>query len=54
MYNFTDNGNYTIEIESGKFISTLYGQTEQMSLDFVISDGEFDNTEFDNAEFLVN
>ena len=54
VFNFTDNGNYTIEIESGKFISNLYGQTEQMSLDFVISDGEFDNTEFDNTEFLVN
>ena len=54
VYNFTENGNYTIEIESGKFISNLYGQTQQMSLDFVISDGEFDNTEFDNTEFLVN
>ena len=54
VYNFTENGNYTIAIESGKFISNLYGQTQQMSLGFVISDGEFDNTEFDNTEFLVN
>ena len=54
VYNFTENGNYSIEIESGKFINTLYGQTDQMSLEFFIFDGEFERTEFDNTEFLVN
>ena len=54
VYNFTENGNYSIEIESGKFINTLYGQTEQMILEFFIFDGEFERTEFDNTEFLVN
>lgn len=54
VYNFTENGSYTIEIESGKFINTLYGQTQQMSLEFDILEGEFERTEFDNTEFLVN
>ena len=53
-YTFTENGSYKIEIESGKFINTLYGQTEQISLEFFIFDGEFERTEFDNTEFLVN
>ena len=53
-YTFIENGSYKIEIESGKFINTLYGQTEQMSLEFFIFDGEFERTEFDNTEFLVN
>jgi len=54
VFNFTENGSYKIEIESGKFINTLYGQTEQMILEFFIFDGEFERTEFDNTEFLVN
>lgn len=53
-YTFTESGSYKIEIESGKFINTLYEQTEQMSLEFFIFDGEFERTEFDNTEFLVN
>ena len=40
-YTFIENGNYSIEIESGKFINTLYGQTDQKSLNFRIKNGYY-------------
>lgn len=52
-YNFTENGNYTIEIENGKFISNLYGQTQQMSLDFKIKNGDYSSIHYSN-DYLTN
>lgn len=52
-YNFTENGNYTIEIESGKFISNLYGKTKQMSLDFRIKNADYSNIHYSN-DYLTN
>lgn len=52
-YSFTENGNYTIEIENGKFISNLYGQTQQMSLDFRIKNGDYSSIHYSN-DYLTN
>ena len=52
-YNFTENGNYTIKIENGKFISNLYGQTQQMSLDFRIKNGDYSSIHYSN-DYLTN
>jgi len=52
-YNFTENGNYTIEIENGKFISNLYGQTQQISLDFRIKNGDYSSIHYSN-DYLTN
>lgn len=52
-YNFTENGNYTIEIENGKFISNLFGQTEQMSLSFRIKNGDYSSIHYSN-DYLTN
>lgn len=54
IYNFTDNGEYTIEIEGGKFISYLYGESQQMNLAFSIYDSEYNGLEYDNNEYLTN
>ena len=54
MYNFVEKGNYTIEIESGKFISNLYGQTEQLSLVFSISDAYYDSVYYDSIYYLTD
>lgn len=53
VYNFTENGNYSIEIESGKFINTLYGQTEQMSLNFRIKNGDYSSLHY-STDYLTN
>lgn len=53
VYNFTELGDYTIEIEQGKFINTLYGTNENLSLNFSILGAEYDNTEYSN-EYLIN
>ena len=52
-YNFPENGNYTIKIENGKFISNLYGQTQQMSLDFRIKNGDYSSIHYSN-DYLTN
>ena len=52
VYNFTENGNYSIEIESGKFINTLYGQTDQMSLNFRIKNADYSNTHY-STDYLT-
>ena len=52
-YNFTENGSYEIRIESGKFISNLYGQTQQMSLDFRIKNGDYSSIHYSN-DYLTN
>lgn len=54
VFNFVENGNYTIEIESGKFISNLYGQTEQLSLVFSISDAYYDSVYYDSIYYLTD
>lgn len=54
IFNFTENGNYTIEVPEGKFKSVLFGENTTMSLPFTIMDGEFDSNDFDNNEFLTN
>jgi hypothetical protein len=54
IFNFTENGDYTIEIPEGKFKTVLFGENTQMSLPFTIMDGEFDSNDFDNTEFLTN
>lgn len=53
VYNFTENGNYSIEIESGKFINTLYGQTDQMSLEFRIKNGDYSSLHY-STDYLTN
>lgn len=53
VYNFTENGNYSIEIESGKFINTLYGQTEQMSLNFRIKNSDYSSLHY-STDYLTN
>lgn len=54
VYNFTENGDYTIHVPEGKFKSVLYGENQAYVLPFTIMDGEFDSNDFDNNEFLVN
>lgn len=54
VFNFVEKGNYTIEIESGKFISNLYGQTEQLSLVFSISDAYYDSVYYDSIYYLTD
>ena len=57
VYNFTENGSYKIEIESGKFMSSLYGITEAFILPFVIADADYDadydDEDYDNDEYLT-
>lgn len=54
----TVNGDYSIRIDSGLFESVLSevynGIDNDTEWTFSISDGEFDETEFDNTEFLTN
>lgn len=52
-FTFTVIGEYEIRIESGKFISNLYGVTSEMILPFAIREGEYDSNEYDNNEYLV-
>ena len=52
-YTFTENGSYEIRIESGKFISNLYGITEAFILPFVIADADYDDEDYDNDEYLT-
>ena len=54
VFNFTENGSYEIRIESGKFISNLYGQTEQLSLVFSISDAYYDSVYYDSIYYLTD
>ena len=53
VFNFTENGSYEIRIESGKFISNLYGITEAFILPFVIADADYDDEDYDNDEYLT-
>lgn len=54
---FPDNGNYYINFTTGLFTSSFgevyQGITNTTDWAFIISDGEFDNTEFNN-EFFIN
>jgi hypothetical protein len=54
---FPNNGEYYINFTTGLFISSFgevyQGITNTTDWTFTISDGEFDNTEFNN-EFFIN
>jgi hypothetical protein len=54
---FPNNGEYYINFTTGLFISSFgevyQGITNTTDWTFIISDGEFDNTEFNN-EFFIN
>jgi hypothetical protein len=53
IFNFTENGNYTIEVPQGKYKTILFGENQPYSLPFTIMDGEYEGTEYSN-EFLIN
>lgn len=53
IFNFTDNGDYTIEVPEGKFKTVLFGENAEMSLPFTIMDGEYEGTEYTD-EYLIN
>jgi hypothetical protein len=54
---FPDNGNYYINFSSGLFISTFgevyQGVNNTTDWAFIIADGEYTNTEYNN-EYLLN
>jgi len=55
---FPDNGNYYINFTTGLFISTLFsevylGITNTTDWAFIITNGEYENTEYSN-EYLIN
>ena len=54
LYNFVSNGSYKIIIPANKYSTNLYGSLPYTELTFTIASGEFERTEFNNSEFLVN
>ena len=54
VYNFVSNGSYKIIIPANKYSTNLYGSLPYTELTFTIASGEFERTEFNNSEFLVN
>ena len=53
VFLFTENGNYEIRVESGKFISSLYGITSELILPFVITDAFYDEDYYDETYYLT-
>ena len=53
VFLFTENGNYEIRVESGKFMSSLYGITSELILPFVITDAFYNEDYYDETYYLT-